>query len=149
MRRRIALLAFIFAGLLSVSAADAPQTVPRYELASVSDLLGGGCGCRSNEGVGLALFAVPLPETDLAVLLRPLTEREVASYLVQAIDWRAIESEILAAAVVWPSLSAGDVFGLAHEVEAHLRRAVNEISGFEVFGLATELEEAAPEGADR
>lgn len=153
MRRRMVLLAVLAVGLLSAAAAETPQTVPRYPLASRADLhlSSAGCGCRVPPDGGPALFAVPLPGRDTAVLLRPLTEEEVASYLVQAIDWQLIEAEILAAALVWPSLTAGDLFGLPPEINDHLRRAVNEISGFEVLQPAPGIEDVFPRSdpADR
>ena len=56
-------------------------------------------------------YAVVLPGTDLAVLLRPISEEEYGSYQIRAIAYEIIEWEMLAAAFIEPKLEAGDIAG--------------------------------------
>lgn len=79
------------------------------------------------------LYAVPLPESDLVVILRPISREEYGSYQVRAVSYEMIEREMLAAATVLPSLDAGQVAGLPASLVGFLRNQVNVLSGFEVF----------------
>lgn len=79
------------------------------------------------------LYAVSLPEGDLVVVLRPITREEYGSYQVRAMSYDVIEREMLAAAIVLPSLDALDVAGLPASLVGFLRSQVNALSGFEVF----------------
>ncbi|UCF10017.1 MAG: hypothetical protein JSW65_08150 [Candidatus Bipolaricaulota bacterium] len=136
MRRAIALCAAGLVVVVSASAAQSPGAVLHYPIATRAQLVSGDCGCAPRPESGPELYAVPLPGRPLAVLLRPISEEEFGGFMVQAVDWQMIEAEILAAAVAWPSLTAPDVLGLPPEIRDHLRAAVNEISGFEVFTVA-------------
>lgn len=78
-------------------------------------------------------YAVSLPESDLVVVLRPITREEYGSYQVRAVSYEMIEREMLAAATVLPSLDAGEVAGLPASLVGFLRSQVNVLSGFEVF----------------
>jgi len=78
-------------------------------------------------------YVVVLPGTDLAVLLRPISEEEYGSYQIRAIAYQIIEWEMLAAAFIEPKLEAGNIAGLGSELELFLKGQVNVISGFAVF----------------
>jgi len=79
------------------------------------------------------LYAARLPQTDLVVVLRPITESEYASFQVQAIGYEIIERQMLAAALVLPVVDEVDVASFPPELVSFLQQKVNEISGFEVF----------------
>lgn len=79
------------------------------------------------------LYAVVLPGTDLAIVLRPISKEEYGSYQIRAITHEIIEWEMLAAAIVEPRVEEGDINGLGAELESFLKRQVNTISGFAVF----------------
>lgn len=78
-------------------------------------------------------YAVPLPASELVVILRPLPREEYNSYQVRAISYDVIEREMLAAAIVLPVLEMGDIAALPGSLIAFLRGAVNDLSGYPVF----------------
>lgn len=79
------------------------------------------------------LYAVPLPASELVVILRPLSREEHNSYQVRAVSYDVIEREMLAAAVVLPVLEIGDIVALPASLIVFLRGAVNDLSGYQVF----------------
>ena len=81
------------------------------------------------------LFAVLLPGTERALIMRPITESEYGSYQVQAIGYQVIEQEMLAAAIVMPIITPADVAALSPDLVTFLQQRVNEISGFDVFSV--------------
>jgi hypothetical protein len=82
---------------------------------------------------GGSQYAALLPESDLVVVLRPITREEYGSYQVRAVSYEVIEREMLAAAIVLPVLGVGDVAGLPPALVSFLRSQVNVLSGFDVF----------------
>lgn len=96
-----------------------------YPLASLETLVG--------EGVGEAVLYVLVLEDGLALVLRPLSREEYAAFQVRAVGYELIEREMLAACVVIPKLEAGDVGAIPPSVLSATKRAINGISGFEVF----------------
>jgi hypothetical protein len=79
------------------------------------------------------LHVAVLPETDRAVLLRPIGEEEFASYQVQAIAAETIDHRLLAAAFVVPAVTEQDAAALPVELVRFAKQAVNRISRFRVF----------------
>jgi len=78
-------------------------------------------------------YAVPLPASELVVILRPLPREEYNSYQVRAVSYDVVELEMLAAAVVLPVLEIGDIAALPASLIVFLRGAVNDLSGYQVF----------------
>lgn len=105
-----------------------------FRLASVKDLAGYPRLVVPGE-TDVRLFVILLPETDLALVLRPISEWEYGSFQVRAVGYQIIEWEMLAAAVVLPVLEPGDLAALPPELILFLKRAVNGISGFTVFDV--------------
>jgi hypothetical protein len=66
-------------------------------------------------------------------VLRAMPRSEWGSFQVRAVSWDVIEREMLAAAVVQPAITPADAAGIAPDLSALLKRAINEASGFEVF----------------
>lgn len=89
----------------------------------------------SERPLGQELFLTILPSTNLAVILRPISEGEYGAFQVQAIGYDIIERQMLAAAFVLPVITEGDVAALAPELIAFLKQQVNAISGFEIFDV--------------
>ena len=81
----------------------------------------------------LGLYATVLPESNLVVILRPITRSEYGTFQVQAIGYQMIEQRMLAAAIVLPIVTAADVAGFSDEIVTFLEQQVNAISGFSVF----------------
>lgn len=81
------------------------------------------------------LFAARLPGSDLAVILRPITESEYGTFQIQAIGIDIIEMQMLAAAIVLPFVDESDIAGFTPDLIAFLKEQVNAISGFEVFDV--------------
>ena len=79
------------------------------------------------------LFVVELPETNLVVILRPISESEYGSFQVRSIDAQMIDLHMPAAAIVLPAVAPSDVAALPPQLQMLLRQAVNRISGFAVF----------------
>lgn len=79
------------------------------------------------------IYAIVLPETERVVLLRPILETEYGSFQVQAIAPELIDAQMLAAAMVLPSIAVEGVFAFSDELLVLLQTAVNQISGFAVF----------------
>ena len=86
--------------------------------------------------LGERLYVVVLPETERAVVLRPLTPEEFGSYQVQAVAAEMIDQKMLAAAIVLPAVGTGDVAVMSPDLVDLLEAAVDRISGFAVFGAA-------------
>lgn len=78
-----------------------------------------------------------LPDTNLAVILRPISEAEYGSFQVQAIGYQIIERQMLAPAIVLPTISEEDVASLDPTLVRFLKRQVNIISGFAVFDIGS------------
>lgn len=81
------------------------------------------------------LYVTTVSETDLAVVLRPITEEEYGSFQVQAIGYQIIERQMLAAAIVLPLVTEADITGFSPELVTFLEQQVNAISGFSVFSV--------------
>jgi hypothetical protein len=79
------------------------------------------------------LFVLSLPRGAGAVVLRAMPRSEWGSFQVRAVSWEVIECEMLAATVVQPAITPADAAGIAPDLSALLKRAINEASGFEVF----------------
>jgi hypothetical protein len=103
-------------------------------LATVPELLGYPTPMFTEEAMlAERLFIAILPATDLAVILRPITEGEFGSFQIQAVGAQMIDQQLLAAAIALPAMAPEDVAGFSDELIAFLHRMVNEISGFAVF----------------
>ena len=87
----------------------------------------------SGEGGEKVGFYVLLLPQEKALVLRPLSQEEFASFQIRAVGYELIEREMLAACIVLPELSAGEVAQIPREILSVIKRAVNTISGFEVF----------------
>ncbi len=96
-----------------------------YPLASLEALAG-------EEGGDPALYVLVL-EDGLALVLRPLSPEEYAVFQVRAVGYELIEREMLAACIVVPKVKAGDVALIPPSILSAIKRAINVISGFEVF----------------
>lgn len=130
---RVALIALL--GMTGAVLATQPVgEVVLFRLASVKDLAGYPHLVVSGDAE-VRLFVILLPETDLALVLRPISEWEYGSFQVRAVGYQIIEWEMLAAAVVLPVLEPKDVAALPPDLVLFLKRAVNEISGFTVFDM--------------
>ncbi len=117
-------------------AAHEDEPVPAFfRLAELEDLTGYPETIAESVAPGSHLFAVHLPESDLAVILRPITEPEYGAFQIQAIGYQIIERQMLAAAIVLPHVDEEDVGGFSPELVGFLRQQVNAISGFEVFDV--------------
>jgi hypothetical protein len=79
------------------------------------------------------LFVLCLPRGAGAVVLRAMPRSEWGSFQVRAVSWEVIECEMLAATVVQPAITPADAAGIAPDLSALLKRAINEASGLEVF----------------
>lgn len=117
---------------------ETPQIVPKTEkdlfsMATPEDLSRFPQVAPAGEPSEGRLYAIRLPQTDLFVVLRPLTESEYASFQVKAVGYEIIEQEMLAAAFVLPEVGEEEVGGLPAELVTFLQQKINEISGFEVF----------------
>jgi len=137
LRALVALLVVLWVGV-AVTAADEPSELDLliYRLASFDDLVGSGLATLESKNSGEGLFVAVFPETGFAAVIRPLTESEFGSYQVQAIALEAIELQMVAAAVVFPALSAEDVGAITQETLVLLKRAINEVSDLIIFGDA-------------
>ena len=135
-RRRILTVVglVLAAGIIGAVAAQLLEGTP-YQLATVNDLTQYPLPL-SPELAPLAerLYTVVLPQTDRAIVLRPLPEPEFGSYQVQAIASEMIDQQMLAATIVLPVVSQADVAAFNPDLLALLQRAVNQISGYAVFG---------------
>jgi len=132
LRARVALLLAIFVGVIGTIAClgeEAPLL-----LATAQELLEYPSPL-STEQTPLVerLFIVELPQTNLVVILRPISESEYGSFQVQSIDAQMIDLQILAAAIVLPAVTPSDVAAFPAQLQMRLRQAVNRISGFAVF----------------
>mgnify|MGYP006278417749 CR=1 FL=1 len=74
-----------------------------------------------------------LPESELYVQLRGLSESEHNAFMVQAIGIEMIEQQMVAAAFVAPTLSDADVARLSPDLVRFLQRAINQLSDVSVF----------------
>jgi len=82
------------------------------------------------------LYVTTIPDSDLVVVPRPITQEEYGSFQVQAIGHQIIERQMLAAAIVLPLVTDADVAGFAPELILLLERQVNAISEFSVFSVS-------------
>ena len=109
---------------------------PTCRLANLGDLVLYPDTISENELTpGGHLFTACLPGSNLAVILRPITESEYGTFQIQAIGIDIIERQMLAAAIVLPFVDESDVAGFTPDLIAFLREQVNAISGFEVFDV--------------
>ena len=123
--------AMLCAGLVS---AHEDEPVPAFfRLAELEDLTGYPETLPESVAPGSRLFRVCLPESDLAVIFRSITEPEYGAFQIQAIGYQIIEGQMLAAAIVLPHVDEEDVAGFSPELVRFLKQQVNAISGFEVF----------------
>jgi len=135
MRTMIGVVLIAILGMTGAALATQPAgEVSLFRLASVKDLAGYPHLVVSGDAE-VQLFVILLPKTDLAVVLRPISEWEYGSFQVRAVGYQVIEWEMLAAAIVLPVLEPEDLASLPPEVVLLLKRAVNEISGFTVFDM--------------
>jgi len=130
-----ALVVVAMLGAVVVTSGDEKPVTCLFRLAGLEDLT-----CRtaafSESGTAVGrLFAVAIPGSDLAVILRPITESEYGAFQVQAIGYEIIERQMLAAAIVLPRAVEQDVAVFSLELVGFLRQQVNAISGFEVFDV--------------
>lgn len=112
------------------------ETPSLYRLADLKDIIKyPEIIPKEEKPAGKQIFLLVLPDTKLAVILRPISEAEYGSFQVQAIGYQIIECQMLAAAIVLPSIKEGDIAGLAPDLVIFLKRQVNIISGFDVFDI--------------
>ena len=123
------LLAFVFAF------GRAEKDVLAYRLARLSDFEAYPNAAKISGMAEEGLVAVVLPGTDVAVILRPIPWEEYGSYQIQAVGHEIIELQMLAAAIVVPSVTESDVTALSSELIDLLQRQVNAISGYAVFSV--------------
>ncbi len=102
------------------------SSLPIYPVFSLADLSAGDEGTKQN------LYVLLLPD-DRALILRPLSREEFASFQIQAVGYEQIEREMLAACIVLPKLDAGAISQIPREILSLIKRAINAISGFDVF----------------
>lgn len=126
--------------LLAASAAlclgeGAPDPIAVYRLATMDGLLGGAeVQTLEWDTGGEGLFVALLSGQGLAVVVRPMGVDEFGSFQVQAIAPEMIDLQMLAATVVLPAMTTQDVAALDPVLVAFLMRAINQVSGFAVFG---------------
>lgn len=102
---------------------------PTFAIASLEDL--GQYPDSENELS--ELYAVRLPDNDLMVVLRPLNRSEVRELQQQRIAQQLIDWQLLALAIVRPSVGEIDVSEFPSDLTLFLKLKLNEISGFEIF----------------
>ncbi len=100
--------------------------LPIYPVFSLADL------SVEDEGAKEDLYVLLLPD-DRALVLRPLSREEFASFQIQAVGYEQIEREMLAACIVLPKLDAGAISQIPRAILSVIKRAINTISGFDVF----------------
>jgi len=132
MKTKAALLAILLAAA-GLGACHGEEEAP-FVLATAQELLEYPAPLSAAETpLAERLFMVILQETNLVVILRPITEGEFGSFQVQAISAQVIDLQMLAAAIVLPAVAPEDIVGFSTDLVAFLHRMVNEISGFAVF----------------
>ena len=127
----IALLLVVLGGLCSSGAETegvAYRLADAQELLEYPDSLSDG-----PPAFAMGLYVAVLPEVDLVVILRPITESEYGSHQIQAVSSQMIDQQLLAAALVLPVVTAGDVAAFSLDLVLFLQEIVNRISGFDVF----------------
>ncbi len=122
----VSLLALSCVAISSIGSTD--QAFPRL-ITGVDELIGYPGAATDTAGI----YVILLPETDRAVLLRPLSEAEYGSHMVQAIGPEMIEQQLLATAFVVPIVETQDVAAFSTELTRFLMETVNRISRFTVF----------------
>ena len=132
MYRRAVLLCVLIVSFASVLGTTEGGQIP-HPIATGAELIEYPLPYGEETPISERLFAVLIPESDLAVVIRPITEEEYGSYEVQAIAHEMIEQELLAAAIVLPVLAPADVAAFSTELSDYLKRMVNWVSGFDVF----------------
>jgi len=135
--RKLSLIILLLLGtIVSVlwgAASEQGDDAVVYPVADLRSLHGYSDAKTGEVGATERLYAVVLPGSDMAVVLRPISEKEYTSYQTRAIAYQIIEWDMLAAAFVEPRIEEGDVAGLSAELVSFLKRRVNAISGFAVF----------------
>lgn len=114
--------------------ADLAST-PTFAVASASDLRLYPTTLSTSTSPAQGHVTVRLPDNDLSVVLRPLTQSEVDSAHTQAIAMQLIEWQLLADALVMPTLDTVEIAELPEELLTFLKVKVNEISGFNAFDI--------------
>lgn len=104
-------------------------STPTFAIASFEDL--GQYPDLTSESS--ELYAVRLPDNDLMVVLRPLSRTEVRELQQQRIAQQLIDWQLLALAIVTPSVGEIDVSEFPSDLILFLKLKLNEISGFEIF----------------
>lgn len=130
-----ALVVIAMLGTVLVAEGEEKPVSSLFRLAGLEDLTCYPAALSESSASVGQLFVVAIPEGDLAVILRPITESEYGAFQVQAIDYEIIERQMLAAAIVLPRAAEQDVAGFSLELVGFLRQQVNAISGFEVFDV--------------
>jgi len=133
MIKRIVTMAVLI-GALGLGICLAEEEVPPVRpLATAQALLEYPTGVVSERTDEERLYVVILPETELAVIIRPMTEAEYGSFQIQAISAQMIDQQMLAATIVLPAVAPEDVAGFSTQLIRVLQEAINRISGFAVF----------------
>jgi hypothetical protein len=114
--------------------ADLANT-PTFAVASSSDLRIYPTVLSTSTSPAQGTVSVRLPDNELSVLLRPLTQAEVDAANTQAIAIQLIEWQLISDALVMPRLDPVEVADLSDELLLFLKAKVNEISGFGAFEL--------------
>lgn len=134
MLRKNLLIALLSAGLtaLTICGPSMGKESTRFRIADLQDLISYPEGGETSPH-GEDRYSVALPGTELAVVLRPITEAEYNSFQIQAIGYQLIEQQMLAAAIVSPKLEEGDITVLPLDLTTFLKAQIITISGFDVF----------------
>ncbi len=110
--------------------------LPLFPVATLTDLLSYPQSVpTSTRPAEQLLYVTTIPESDLVVVFRPITESEYGAFQVQAIGYQIIERQMLAAAIVLPFVTEADIAGFSPKLVTFLEQQVNAISGFSVFSL--------------
>jgi hypothetical protein len=126
------LLGCVVGGIVGLALGIPMETrTPLVPVADVGALVSAASGTPAEPEA--RLFVLLLPRDAGAVVVRAMPRSEWGSFQVRAVSWEAIECEMLAAAVVQPAITPADAAGIAPDLSALLKRAINEASGFEVF----------------
>jgi len=124
----------VLIGALGLGICLGEEKVPPVRpLATAQALLEYPTGVVSERTDEERLYVVILPETELAVIIRPMTEAEYGSFQIQAISAQMIDQQMLAATIVLPAVAPEDVAGFSTQLIRVLQEAINRISGFAVF----------------
>ena len=133
MIKRIVAMAVLIGALGLAICLGEEEVHPVRPLATAQALLEYPTGVVSERIDEERLYVVILPETELAVIIRPMTEAEYGSFQIQAISAQMIDQQMLAATIVLPVVAPEDVAGFSTQLIRVLQEAINRISGFAVF----------------